>query len=162
MTRALRSRSASACRAIDRFIESGSTTSLISTRSMRMPQPRAGLSIINSRPWLSRSRLDSRSSRLLSPMVDRRADRVLHLEVDDGVDAHRDVVAGNAVLGGHRQGDDLQVHLLQAIDDRDQPCQSRPADPALDPAEAVDDAALELLDHPDVLQCYPQHTDPGG
>ena len=71
MTRARRSRSASACRDIDRFIDSGSATSLISTRSMWIPQPNAGLSIITSRPWLSRSRLDSRSSSSLLPMIDR-------------------------------------------------------------------------------------------
>src|SRR5262249_21930478 len=50
MIRARRSRSASACRAIDRFIDSGSATSLISTRSMWIPQPRAGLSIMIFRP----------------------------------------------------------------------------------------------------------------
>jgi multiple sugar transport system permease protein len=44
---------------------------LISTRSMWIPQPNAGLSIINSRPWLRPSRLDSRSSRLLLPMIER-------------------------------------------------------------------------------------------
>ena len=71
MTRARRSRSASACRAIDRFIVSGSETSLISTRSICTPQPTAGLSIISSRPWLSFSRLDSRSSRSLLPMIER-------------------------------------------------------------------------------------------
>ena len=56
---------------IDRFMDSGSATSLISTRSMCTPQPTAGLSIISSRPWLSRSRLESRSSRSLFPMIDR-------------------------------------------------------------------------------------------
>ena len=71
ITRARRSRSASACRDIERFIVSGSATSLISTRSIATPQPSAGLSIISSRPWLSRSRLDSRSSRSLLPMIDR-------------------------------------------------------------------------------------------
>ncbi len=71
MTRARRSRSASACRAIERFMVSGSDTSLISTRSICTPQPTAGLSIISSRPWFSFSRLDSRSSRSLLPMIDR-------------------------------------------------------------------------------------------
>jgi hypothetical protein len=71
MTRARRSRSASACRDIDRFIESGSSTSLISTRSISTPQPTAGLSIISASPWLSSSRLDSRSSSSLFPMIDR-------------------------------------------------------------------------------------------
>ncbi len=70
ITRARRSRSASACRAIDRFIVSGSETSLISTRSICTPQPTAGLSIISSRPWLSISRFDSRSSRSDFPMID--------------------------------------------------------------------------------------------
>ena len=40
-------------------------------RSIATPQPSAGLSIISSRPWLSRSRLDSRSSRSLLPMIER-------------------------------------------------------------------------------------------
>ncbi len=71
MTRARRSRSASACRAIDRFMVSGSDTSLISTRSICTPHPTAGLSIISSRPWLSFSRLESRSSRSLLPMIER-------------------------------------------------------------------------------------------
>ena len=42
MTRARRSRSASAWRDIERFIDSGSATSLISTRSMWTPQPSGG------------------------------------------------------------------------------------------------------------------------
>ena len=71
MTRARRSRSASAWRDIDRFIASGSATSLISTRSIWMPHGRAGLSIMTSRPWLSCSRLESRSSSSLLPMIDR-------------------------------------------------------------------------------------------
>ncbi len=57
---------------MERFIVSGSDTSLISTRSTWTPQPTAGLSIISSRPWLSFSRLDSRSSRSLLPMIERR------------------------------------------------------------------------------------------
>ena len=71
ITRDRRSRSASAWRDIDRFIDSGRATSLISTRSMWMPQSTAGLSSISSRPWLSRSRLESRSSSSLLPMIDR-------------------------------------------------------------------------------------------
>ncbi len=50
---------------------SGRDTSLISTRSICTPQSTAGLSIISSRPWLSFSRLESRSSRSLFPMIDR-------------------------------------------------------------------------------------------
>ena len=60
-----------AWRDIDRFIDSGRATSLISTRSMWMPQSAAGLSIISSRPWLSRSRSQSRSSSRLLPMMER-------------------------------------------------------------------------------------------
>ena len=71
MTRARRSRSASACRDIERFIDSGSATSLISTRSMWTPHPSAGLSIISAMPWLSCSLSDSRSSRSLLPMIER-------------------------------------------------------------------------------------------
>ncbi len=71
MILARRSRSASACLAMDRFMPSGRATSLISTRSMWMPQSSAGLSSIISRPWLRRSRLDSRSSRSLLPMMER-------------------------------------------------------------------------------------------
>ncbi len=57
---------------MDRFIVSGRETSLISTLSICTPQPTAGLSIISSRPWLSFSRSDSRSSRSLLPMIERR------------------------------------------------------------------------------------------
>ena len=71
MTRDRRSRSASAWRDIDRFIASGSATSLISTRSISIPHGAAGLSSITSRPWLRSSRLDSRSSSSLLPMIDR-------------------------------------------------------------------------------------------
>ena len=71
MTRERRSRSASAWRDIERFIDSGSATSLISTRSISMPHPAAGLSIMTSSPSLSFSRLDSRSSSSLLPMIDR-------------------------------------------------------------------------------------------
>ncbi len=74
ITRPRRSRSASAWRDIARFIASGSATSLISTRSMCTPQLAAGLSIISSRPSFSASRRESRSSRLLSPIVRRRLD----------------------------------------------------------------------------------------
>ncbi len=49
----------------------GQDTSLISTRSICTPQPMAGLSIISSSPWLSFSRLESRSSRSLLPMIER-------------------------------------------------------------------------------------------
>ncbi len=72
MTRARRSRSASAWRAMERFIVSGRETSLISTRSMVTPHSTAGLSIISSRPWLSFSRLERRSSSSLLPMMERR------------------------------------------------------------------------------------------
>ena len=72
MIRERRSRSASACRDIERFIDSGSATSLISTRSISTPQPAAGLSIMISSPSLSFSRFESRSSMSLLPMIDRR------------------------------------------------------------------------------------------
>ena len=72
MIRDRRSRSASACRDIERFIDSGRATSLISTRSISIPQPAAGLSIMISSPSLSFSRLESRSSMSLLPMIDRR------------------------------------------------------------------------------------------
>lgn len=71
ITRARRSRSASAWRAIERFMVSGRETSLISTRSIWTPQPIAGLSIMSSRPWFSFSRFDRRSSRSLLPMIER-------------------------------------------------------------------------------------------
>jgi hypothetical protein len=58
------------CRAIERFIVSGSETPLISTRSMVTPHSTAGLSNINSSPWLSFSRPESRSSSSLLPVMD--------------------------------------------------------------------------------------------
>ena len=60
-----------AWRDIARFMVSGKATALISTRSISMPQEAAGLSSISSRPWLSCSRLDSRSSSSLLPMIER-------------------------------------------------------------------------------------------
>ena len=67
----LRSRSASAWRDMDRFMVSGSATSLISTRSISIPHSAAGESSIISSPSLRRSRLDSRSSSSLFPMIER-------------------------------------------------------------------------------------------
>ncbi len=72
MIRARRSRSASAWRDIDRFMPSGSDTSLISTRSTRIPHgPSVGSSMI-SRSWrLTWSRSASSWSISDWPMIDR-------------------------------------------------------------------------------------------
>ena len=60
MIRARRSRSASACRDIERFIDSGRATSLTSTRSTRMPQGCSVEASITSLRWaLTLSRSDS-------------------------------------------------------------------------------------------------------
>ena len=168
MTRERRSRSASAWRDIDRFIDSGSATSLISTRSMCTPQPAAGLSIISSRPWLSRSRSESRSSSVALPDdgaqrglrdladggvvvldVDGDPDWVDDAVVDDGVDPDGDVVAGDAVLGGHRHRDDLHVDLLQTVDERGDQGETGLGCLALHLAQPEHDATFELCDHPD-------------
>ena len=75
--------------------------------------------------------------------------RIAHVEVDDGVDPDGDVVAGDAVLGGHGHRDDLHAHLLQAISQRHQQHESGSAHTVLYPAEPEDDAALELFDDPE-------------
>ena len=72
MIRARRSRSASAWRDIDRFMLSGSETSLISTRSTRMPHgPSVGSSMIRRSSRLTASRSDSSWSISDWPMIDR-------------------------------------------------------------------------------------------
>ncbi len=72
MIRARRSRSASACRDMDRFMPSGSDTSLISTRSTRMPH---GSSVGSSMIRRSSRLTDSRSARSWSisdwPIIER-------------------------------------------------------------------------------------------
>ena len=70
MMRARRSRSASACRDMDRFIPSGSATSLSSTRSIFTPHgPSVGSSITARSSALIRSRSLSSSSRSALPLT---------------------------------------------------------------------------------------------
>ena len=122
MIRARRSRSASACRDMDRFMPSGSETSLISTRSTRMPQgPSVGSSMIAAQLPVHRVALgqqlvhlrlaDDRAQRGLRLLrdgeqvvlhVDGRLDRVDNPEVDHRVHPHADVVPGDALLGRAR------------------------------------------------------------
>ena len=72
ITRARRSRSASACRDIERFMPSGSETSLTSTRSTLTPHGcSVGTSMISVSSVLSLSRLDSSSSRSARPITAR-------------------------------------------------------------------------------------------
>ena len=73
MILARRSRSASACRDMDRFMLSGSETSLISTRSTRMPHgPSVGSSMMRRSSRLTESRSASSWSISDWPMIDRR------------------------------------------------------------------------------------------
>ena len=120
MTRARRSRSASACRDIERRMPSGSAMSLISTRSMLTPQSSVGASMTALSSPLMASRSASNVSRSARPITERievcgdlrggpqvvvdvhdRADRVADPEVHDGVDADRHVVPGDRVLRRH-------------------------------------------------------------
>ncbi len=72
MIRARRSRSASACRDIERFMDSGREMSLTSTRSTRTPQgPSVGASMTSLSSALTCSRSDSSWSILLRPVTDR-------------------------------------------------------------------------------------------
>jgi len=72
MIRARRSRSASACRDMDRFMPSGRLTSLISTRSTRIPHgPSVGSSIIRRSSRLTLSRSASSWSISDWPMIER-------------------------------------------------------------------------------------------
>ena len=78
MIRARRSRSASACRDIDRFMPSGSDTSLISTRSTRMPHgPSVGSSMIRRSSRFTRVALGEQLVHL--GLADDRAQRGLRL-----------------------------------------------------------------------------------
>ena len=72
MTRARRSRSASAWRDIERRMLSGSEMSLISTRSTTMPQSSVGASMTSRSSALIRARSDSRVSRSERPITERR------------------------------------------------------------------------------------------
>ena len=47
--------------------------------------------------------------------------------------------------------------FLQPVDERDQHCQARLADPLQGPAEPEHDAALDLVDHPNAAE---QHDRP--
>ena len=72
MTRARRSRSASAWRDIERFIDSGRVTSLTSTRSTLTPHGSSdGASMISVSSAPSFSRLESSSSSSALPMTER-------------------------------------------------------------------------------------------
>ncbi len=80
--------------------------------------------------------------------VDQGRGGVDDLEVDDRVDADRDVVAGDALLGRDRQGDDLQIDLVQAVHDRNDQGETGPAHLRAEPAEPEHHTPLVLLDDP--------------
>jgi hypothetical protein len=107
MIRARRSRSASACRDIDRFMDSGREASLTSTRSTRIPH---GCSV---------GHLGHGEGVVLH--VDNRLDRVHDPVVDDRVHPERDVIPGDGLLGRHRGHHDLHVHLAQPVGEPSQP-----------------------------------------
>src|SRR5580765_3356201 len=77
---------------------------------------------------------------------DHRALRIDHPEVDHGADLDRHVVAGDHVLRRHVEGDRLQAHPHDLVDDGDQDDQARPV-PL--PARVKDGlgAAAEAKDH---------------
>src|SRR6516164_3093205 len=85
--------------------------------------------------------------------VDDRLDWVDHPVVDDRVHPHRDVVAGDGVLAGHRRRGDLHVHLAQPVGDRVDPGQSRFPDAGQGAAPAENHAPLILAD-----DLEPEHT----
>ena len=72
--------------------------------------------------------------------------RIDDLEVDDGVDADGDVVAGDALLSGNRHRDDLEIDLLQIVDERDDRRQPGRFGLGIHSAEAEDHPALILSD----------------
>ena len=74
------------------------------------------------------------------------------------VDADGDVVPGDALLCGHPHGDDLHVHFLHAVDDRDDQVQTGAPHLRLDAPEPEHDPGLVLLDDPHA----PGHRDDQG
>src|ERR1700682_4183009 len=90
--------------------------------------------------------------------VDSHPDRLRDIEIDDGIHPDRHVVAGDAVLGGHGHRDDLHVHLLEAIGDREQHRESRSTHAVLYTSESKDDTSFELLDDAKVAS-QPEHTE---
>src|SRR5918994_4108414 len=70
-------------------------------------------------------------------------------EVDNGVDAGGDVVAGYDILGRDVHGDGPKVYLDHPVHERPQEEQSRSLGSPLYPAESEDNTPLVLLDHLD-------------
>jgi hypothetical protein len=129
---------------MERFIDSGRETSLISTRSTRMPQGCSVGSSMTSLRWaLTFSRSDGVGVVL---HVDDRLDRVDDPVVDHRVHAQGDVVAGDGLLAGHGRHNDLHVDLGEPACERVDPGQPCFADAGQRPPEAEDDAFLVLRD----------------
>src|SRR3954447_26378673 len=87
----------------------------------------------------------------------RRPDRVVHLEVDDGVDRYHQVVLGDHAL--RRERDDLLAHVdgvADLVDERGQQVQAG-LQPGLELPEPLDDPDGLLLHHPDGLDECDDH-----
>src|SRR4029077_13138982 len=80
--------------------------------------------------------------------VDDGLDRVHHAEVHHGAHPDADVVPGDALRGGNRNGDDLHVALLQLVADGPDDGQPRPFGLWQDLPEPENQPALALLHDP--------------
>jgi hypothetical protein len=87
-----------------------------------------------------------------------RFDGLDHLEVDDRVNLHRDVVLGDDVLGRNIEGHDLEVGLYHSVHDRDEQEQSRTLGADHTP-EPEDHAPLVLSDDPHRRSDHEQHKE---
>lgn len=72
---------------------------------------------------------------------------VHHVEIEYGVNLHRNVVARDHVLGGYFDDLNSQIHSYHFLKERNQQHEAGPLDP-LKPAERKDDGPLILAQDP--------------
>src|SRR5699024_9567562 len=77
--------------------------------------------------------------------------RIDDLEVDDGIYADGDVVAGDALLSRHRRGHDLDVDLLESVYEGHDRLHPRFLGIGIPPAEAEDHSPLVLFADPQAV-----------
>ena len=171
------SRSASAWRAIARFILSGSWMSLSSTRVTSTPHsrvitsrisPDVGVDHLGVRQRLVEGVLaDNIAQRRLGDLIHcgthilddhHRLHRIHDPEIRDSGNVDTDVVTGDDALRLYRHRDDAHRYLPQLVDDRDDERQAGLPD-ILDPPEPEQHTLLVLGHHPNRQRSQDQRHD---